>query len=88
MNVQMRPAPPNAESESSLDPRERLERLHRDMRETKAELRDVLERLANKHGIPQRDVTYAIDGYADDMLSDLVYGVERDLEQHCEEEHP
>ena len=41
-----------------------------------------------KHGIEQRDISYAIDGYADDMLSDLVYGIERDLERQCEEAEP
>ena len=45
------------------------------MREAKAEPREVLERLAERHGISQKDVTYAIEGYADDMLSDLVYAV-------------
>jgi hypothetical protein len=38
------------------------------------------QRLAERHGISQKDINYAIDGYADDMLSDLVYSVERDLE--------
>jgi hypothetical protein len=54
---------------------------HLDVREAKAELREVLERLAERHGIPQKDVTYALEGYADDMLSDLVYNVGRDLER-------
>ena len=57
-----------------------MEQLHADRREAKAELREVLERLAERHGISQKDINYAIDGYADDMLSDLVYSVERDLE--------
>jgi len=57
-------------------------------REAKAQLREVLERLAEKHGISQKDVSYAIDSYADDMLSDLVYGLERDLEHACEEANP
>ena len=70
--------------ESRHDPRERLEQLHADQREAKAELRDVLERLAERHGISQKDINYAIDGYADDMLSDLVYSVERDLEHESE----
>ena len=61
-------------------PREALARLADDRRETKAELRDVLERLAARHGISQKDIGYALDGYADDMLSDLLYSVERDLE--------
>jgi hypothetical protein len=33
-------------------------------------------------------VSYAIDGYADDMLSDLVFAIERDLEHEAEGEAP
>jgi hypothetical protein len=81
------PAPAGAPRafESRRDPRSRLKQLHADRREAKAELRDVLERLAERHGISQKDINYAIDGYADDMLSDLVYSVERDLEHESEE---
>jgi hypothetical protein len=80
------PLPANAPPafESRYGPRDRLEQLHVDRREAKAELRDVLERLAERHGISQKDIIYAIDGYADDMLSDLVYSVERDLEHESE----
>jgi len=67
---------------------ERLARLKADLRETKAQLRQVLEALAARYDIPQRDVSYAIDGHADEMLADLVYGVERDLEHAVEEETP
>ena len=74
--------------ESRLDPREHLEQLQADKREAKAQLREVLARLAKKHGISQKGVSCAIDGYADDMLSDLVYGLERDLEHACEEANP
>ena len=70
--------------ESRPDARDRLEQLRSDQRAAKAELREVLERLAERHGISQKDITYAIDGYADDMLSDLVYSVERDLEHQSE----
>ena len=70
---------------SRPDAQDRLEQLHADKRAAKAELRDVLERLAERHGISQKDISYAIDGYADDMLSDLVYSVERDLEHEREE---
>jgi hypothetical protein len=66
------------------DPRDSLDQLRADRREAKAQIREVLERLAERHGISQKDVTYAIDGYADDMLSDLVYSVERDLEHQSE----
>ena len=70
---------------SRPDAQDRLEQLHADKRAAKAELRDVLERLAERHGISQKDINYSIDGYADDMLSDLVYSVERDLEHEREE---
>ncbi|WP_147153750.1 hypothetical protein [Reyranella soli] len=69
-------------------PHERLAELRSDMRETKARLRQVLEALADKHGITAKDVSYAIDGYADDMLSDLVFGIERDLEHETERDAP
>jgi hypothetical protein len=79
--------PPNRARtfESRPDARDRLEQLHADQRVAKAGLREVLERLAERHGISQKDINYAIDGYADDMLSDLVYSVERDLEHEREE---
>src|SRR6185295_9078316 len=69
-------------------PHERLAELKSDMRETKARLRQVLEALADKYSITAKDVSYAIDGYADDMLSDLVFGIERDLEQETERDAP
>jgi len=43
-----------------------------------------LEELAGRHRIPMRDVPYLMDGYADDMLSDLIYAVERELEREIE----
>lgn len=72
--------------ESGPDAQDRLEQLRADQRAAKAELREVLERLAERHGISQKDINYAIDGYADDMLADLVYSVERDLEHEHEKE--
>jgi hypothetical protein len=69
-------------------PDERLAELQADKREATARLREVLEAMARKYGIPAKDVSYAIDGYADDMLSDLVYGIERELEHAAEEAAP
>jgi hypothetical protein len=71
-----------------VPPHERLAELRGDMRETKARVRKVLEALAEKYEIPTKDVSYAVDGYADDMLSDLVFGIERDLEHAAEAEAP
>ena len=69
-------------------PDERLAELQADKREATARLREVLEAMARKYGISAKDVSYAIDGYAADMLSDLVYGIERDLEHEVEETRP
>jgi hypothetical protein len=69
-------------------PYERLAELNADLREAKARLRQVLEAIADKYDISAKDVSYAIDGYADDMLSDLVFGVQRDLEHAAEAEAP
>ena len=69
-------------------PDERLAELRSDMREAKARVRQVLEALADKYGIAAKDVSYAIDGYADDMLSDLVFGIERDLENEADSDLP
>jgi hypothetical protein len=69
-------------------PYERLAELNADLREAKARLRQVLEAVADKYDISAKDVTYAIDGYADDMLSDLVFGIQRDLEHAAEAEAP
>ena len=68
------------------DARGRLAELRADMREAKARLREVLEALAAKYDIPAKDVSYAIDGFADDMLAELVFGLERDLEQAIDEQ--
>ena len=62
--------------ESRRDPRERLTALHRDMALTRAKIRDALDELAAKHGVSKRDVTYAKEGYADNLLGDVVYNIE------------
>ena len=69
-------------------PYERLAELNADLREAKARVRRVLEAVAVKYDIPAKDVSYAIDGYADDLLSDLVFGIQRDLEHAAEAEAP
>ena len=68
------------------DARERLAELRADMREAKARLREVLEVFAAKYDIPAKDVSYAIEGFADDMLAELTFGVERDLEQAIDQQ--
>ena len=58
--------------ESRPDAQDRLEQLRSDQRAAKAELREVLERLAARHGISQKDINYAIDSYADEHESEEV----------------
>jgi hypothetical protein len=71
-----------------LDPRGRLDALRRDVLFAKAAIRSALDELADKHGIPAKDITFAVEGYADDMLSDAIYNVERQLEHEIEDEDP
>jgi hypothetical protein len=51
-------------------------------------LREALDELAERHGIRASDIAYAMEGYADDLLSDAIYNVERELEQEIEAEDP
>ena len=81
-------APSTGTANRHAPPFERLTELNADLKEAKARLRQVLEAVADKYDISAKDVSYAIDGYADDMLSDLVFGVQRDLEQEAEAEAP
>jgi len=68
------------------DARGRLDALQRDVLSTKAVIRSALDGLAVRHGIPRKDVDYAVEGYADDMLSDAIYNVGRRLERQLEDE--
>ena len=70
------------------DARGRLDRLQRDVLTTKAAIRAALDELAARNGIPRKDVDYAVEGYADDMLSDAVFHVERGLERELENVDP
>ncbi|MBV8193638.1 MAG: hypothetical protein JOY64_04355 [Alphaproteobacteria bacterium] len=69
------------------DPQERLTALKADVVEAKARIRAVLDDLAERHGLPAKDIDDAM-GYADDMLSDAIYSAERDLEQEIEDRDP
>ena len=80
--------PSTGAADRHAPPYERLAELNADLKEAKARVRQVLEAVADKYDIPTKDVSYAIDGYADDMLSDLVFGIQRDLEHATEAEAP
>jgi len=87
MSTQLRLPAAWALRESRADPQTRLNTLRADTVEAKAKIREVLDALAVKHDIPVKDVTYAM-AYADDMLADTIYNVERELEREVEGEDP
>jgi len=69
---------------SLRDPADRLRNLQLDRGEARKRVREVLEWLAGRHGIAPRHVGDALEGYADDMLSDLVFFVEREIESEID----
>ena len=72
------PLPAGWAFSATSEPREQLDELARDKREAKAEIRAALDRLAAKHGASARDLNHAIEGYADDMINDALFEVERE----------
>jgi hypothetical protein len=73
--------------ESRLDPVERLAELEKDRSEAKADIREILDRLAEKHGATAREVTVAMRSI-DDTLGDLLYDQERMLQHEIEDNTP
>jgi hypothetical protein len=73
--------------ESRLDPIERLAELDKDRTQAKGDIREILDRLAEKHGATVRDVTAAMLSI-DDTLSDLLYDQERMLQHEIEDLTP
>ena len=69
---------------ATSEPREQLEELAGDKRETKAEFRAALGRLATKHGASARDLNHAIEEYADDTINDTLFEVERELNSEAD----
>jgi hypothetical protein len=73
--------------ESRIDPVERLAELEKDRTEAKADIRAILDRLAEKHGATAREVTVAMRSI-DDTLGDLLYDQERLLQHEIEDNTP
>lgn len=65
--------------ESRIDPSERLGELEKDRAQARAEIRGLVERLAEKHGATARDVAVAMRS-VNHMLGDLLYEQERALQ--------
>ena len=73
--------------ESRIDPVERLAELEKDRTEAKADIREILDRLAEKHGTTAREVAVAMRSI-DDTLGDLLYDQERLLQHEIEDNTP
>ena len=73
--------------ESRLDPVERLAELEKDRTQAKGDIREILDRLAEKHGATARDVKAAMLS-ADDTLGDLLYDQERMIQHEIEDLTP
>ncbi len=67
------------EDQNRRDPVVELDELARDKLDAKVKIRAALEKIAQKHNIPTSEVNAAVRGYADDMLGDLTYELEREL---------
>ncbi|MBY0319465.1 MAG: hypothetical protein K2X72_12130 [Reyranella sp.] len=70
--------------ESHLDPWERLAELEKDRARTKADIRELLGRLAEKHGATARDVAIAMRTI-DEAVGDLLYDQARALQHEIED---
>ena len=73
--------------ESRIDPVERLAELEKDRTEAKADIREILDRLAEKHGATAREVAVAMRSI-DDTLGDLLFDQERMLQHEIEDNTP
>jgi hypothetical protein len=74
--------------ENHDDPHERLARLRSDVSTAKAMIRDTLDKLAERHGIPPADIDYAMEGYASALLDDAVGNLEGSIEREIEDDDP
>ena len=73
--------------ESRIDPWERLADLEKDRAEAEAEIREMVERLAGKHGATARDVAVAMRAI-EHALVDLLSDQERALQHEIEDLTP
>ena len=73
--------------ESRIDPVERLAELERDRTQARGDIREILDRLAEKHGATARNVTVAMRSI-DDTLADLLYDQEGMLQHEIEDNTP
>ena len=70
--------------ESRRDPCERLDALHRDMLVTKRAIHEALDHLAARHGIAKADVEHTFESYIDDLLGDVVFHAESNIQREID----
>ena len=64
---------------SWADPRDELAQLKRDKLDAKFEIRQVLDKYAERHGVDAGEVGRLVLGYVDDLLGDLFHERENEL---------
>jgi hypothetical protein len=72
---------------SYIDPVDRLVALDKDVQQSRADIRDILDRLADKYGATPQDVAVAMRSI-DDTLGDLLYERRRLIEHEIEDGNP
>ena len=74
--------------ESRRDPKDELAAIEHDTLELKAMIRELLEPAAERYGISHKEITSVINGYTDDMLSDLFHETKSRLQAEIEAHDP
>ena len=70
---------------SRRDPVAELARIERDKVEAKYEIRLVLDKYAELHGISPKSINELVWGYVDDMLGDMFFELEDELQAERDE---
>jgi len=70
---------------SRRDPVAALEEIGRDKVDALYEIELILARLADKHGIHHTVIAKAVRGYAEDMIGDVFFELEDELERERDE---
>ncbi len=68
-------------------PADRLDSLVRDKLDAMAEIRAILDRLAQKYGVPSSDVNAAMS-WVDEGLGDFFYDIELGSQHEIEDQNP
>ena len=70
---------------SRRDPIAELEAIAREKLDAKHEIRQVLDKYAELHGISPKVINEVVWGYVDDMLGDMFFDLEEELARERDE---